>query len=223
MSSMNNTASSLRKRLSTVTLAAAGITVLLTACQPVVGNKNDTTPPKISFSVAGNTVPNDGSFDVFGKGYDIVVTATDPGGVDTLETSIQNYFTCTAGGLSEDHTDQNPQALRGFDYSLDQHVYYGHRLAPDTFFPDHNGNHVNDVSDHKYRYNQLIVLDEASIVQLSLDAYKVGADCIMDDGTTHGSVTASHIDVVAVATNVRGEIAGAPVSQTTTQHFIELD
>ncbi len=212
-----------RKRLSTIGAAAAGITVLLTACQPVVGSKTDTTPPKISFSVAGNTVPNNGSYDVFGTAYQVVVKASDNGGVDSVLTSIENHFTCTAGSTSEDLTDSNPQALRGYDYSLDQHTYFAQRTTPDNFWPDHNNNHVNDAPDHKYRFDQLLLVDEPSIVQLSLDAYKVGSDCIMSDGTTHGSVTAGHIVIRATAKNVRSEVAGAPASQSTTTAFIELD
>ncbi|HEY4333100.1 MAG TPA: hypothetical protein VGM78_11045 [Ilumatobacteraceae bacterium] len=212
-----------RKRLSTLGLAGLGVTVLLTACQPVVGNKNDHTPPKISFTIAGNTVPNNGSYDVFGVGYDVLVTATDQGGVDSVETAIENHFTCTAGGTSQDEVDSNPQALRGFDYSLDQHVYFAHRTAPDAFWPDVNNDHVEQTAERKLRYNQLIVLDEASIVQLSLDAYKVGSDCLMSDGTTHGTVSAGHLILTATATNVRSEVAGAPASQSTTTKYIELD
>lgn len=203
-------------------IAAVGLFGLLAACKPVVGNLNDKTPPVISFTVGGHAVSANHPFHMGSTAQQVVATASDSGGVDSLETAIVNHFVCTAGGASDAETDSNPQALRGFDYSLDQHVYFAHRTTPDAFWPDTNNNGVNDPSEHNLRYNQLVVISEASIVQLSVDAYTPGSDCIMSDGTTHGVVSSDVLVITATATNARSEILSAPHSQGTTNTSITL-
>lgn len=203
-------------------VAAIGLVGLLAACKPVVGNLNDKTPPVISFSVGGHPVTASHAYHMGATAQQIIATAGDSGGVDSLETAIINHFVCAAGGVSVAETDSNPQALRGFDYSLDQHVYFAHRTSPDAFWPDTNNNGVNDPSEHNLRYNQLIVISEASIVQLSVDAYKPGSDCLMPDGTTHGTVSSDVLVITATATNARSEILSAPKSQGTTNTSITI-
>jgi hypothetical protein len=209
------------------TRLAAGATVLglvgvLSACKPVVGNLNDKTAPAITFSVGGHNVVAGHTYHMGNTAKQIVTTATDSGGIDYIETAVVNHLVCTSGATHAAETDSNPQALRGFDYSLDQHVYFAHRTTPDAFWPDINGNGVNDASEHNWRYDQLGVTTEASIVQLSVDAYHPGSDCLMPNGTTHGTVSSNFLVITATAKNARSEILSAPVSQGTRNASITL-
>jgi hypothetical protein len=196
--------------------------VALSACKPVVGNLSDQTPPKITFTVNGNTVPNNGSYDVFGIGYQVIIKATDSGGIESIETAIENHFTCTAGSVGAAETDTNPSSLKGYDYSIATHSYNAHRTSPDDFWPDVNNNHVKDVAERKLRYNELLVIDDKALVQQSFDAYADGAVCVMPDGTTNGTVSHDELTIRATAKNTRSEILSAPSSQSTATAFIKL-
>lgn len=201
--------------------ASLGLIAALSACRPVTGNLHDLTPPSINFSVNG--VAASGSVTLGGVGQQIVITATDTGGVESLETAIENHFICTAGASAVAESDTNPMSLKGYDYSIIEHAYLAHRTAPDDFWPDKNNNGVKDVSEHKLRYDQLIVIDDASLVQQSLDTYHSGADCLLPDGTTHGTVSGDRLLITATAKNTRSEIASAPASQSTRTATLQVD
>ncbi len=195
---------------------AAGAVALLSACQPVPGNLKDTTPPAITFKVGGTAVAAGSTIHLGSAAKEIVITAKDGGGIESLFTSLENRFVCTHGSASITETDTNPASNKGYGYDISTHSYLAQRTAPDDFWPDVDHDGVKDASEHHLRYDELFVVQSKSIVQQSINAYTVGSDCLMADGTTHGTVTSSKLIVRATAVNTRGEILSAPTAQKRT-------
>ena len=200
---------------------AGAVVVARSACTPVVADHADTTPPTITWRLDGAVVAGGSTVHVSPAGVEVMLVGHDHGGMDVLEFAPENHITCTAGSVSQDQTDVNPQWLRGYDYSLDQHVYFGHRIAPDDFWPDVNHDGIEQTRERRLRYDDLVLGFARADVAIAVTIDAVGTACLLQDGTTPGTVTRSNVVLTASAQNARSEVSGL-TSQTTTTSTVTL-
>ena len=185
-----------------ITLLSTPILVALAACQPVVGDPNDNTPPAIRFQVAGATVA--GLFphgDLPAEG--VTVVASDPGGMTSLDVTNILVYDCVAVGRREVHSAQLID-IPATAYSTASHSYHSPSFG--EFWPDTNTNGVNDPAEWVLRFDDLIQPVDFEYFQSWRGIETL--PCTMTNGTA-GTAIARHIIVEAYAVNHRGSIVAS--------------
>jgi hypothetical protein len=183
---------------------------LLGACQPVTGDPNDISPPAISFWVGDQTVAGGVTLAALPPAG-VRVVATDPGGMTSLDVTNIAVFDCLAVGRREVQSAQLID-IPATQYDAAQHVYHG---PNGDFWPDADGDGVNDPAEQALRYDQLLQDVDVEYLQ-SINGIE-GSPCTMSDGSA-GTSAVRYVLIEAYATNFRASI----VASDATEAYAEL-